>query len=104
MATTMITGRLVVGISGASGVVYGVRLLESLRGSGIETHLVMSRSARLTLAYELPLKVADVEALAGVNHRQGDIGASISSGSFRTLGMIVAPCSIRTLSERKRET
>ena len=91
------TGRLIVGISGASGVVYGVRLLEALRGSDVETHLVMSRSARLTLAYELPLKAADVEALAAVNHRQEDIGAAIASGSFRTMGMIVAPCSIRTL-------
>jgi 4-hydroxy-3-polyprenylbenzoate decarboxylase len=99
MQSIVMTGKLVVGITGASGIVYGVRLLESLRGSGIETHLVMSRSARLTLAHELPLKVADVEALADVNHRQEDIGASIASGSFRTLGMIVAPCSIRTLSE-----
>jgi 4-hydroxy-3-polyprenylbenzoate decarboxylase len=91
--------RLIVGISGASGVVYGVRLLQTLRESGIETHLMMSRSARVTLAYELPLKVAEVESLADFNHRQEDIGASISSGSFRTMGMIVAPCSIRTLSE-----
>jgi 4-hydroxy-3-polyprenylbenzoate decarboxylase len=91
--------RMIVGISGASGVVYGVRLLQSLRESGIETHLIMSRSARVTLGYELPLKVAEVEALADFNHRQEDIGASISSGSFRTMGMIVAPCSIRTLSE-----
>ncbi|MFO1284549.1 MAG: UbiX family flavin prenyltransferase [Burkholderiales bacterium] len=91
--------RLVVGISGASGIVYGVRLLEALRGSGVETHLVMTRSAQLTLAYELPMKLADVQALADVVHRNENIGASISSGSFATLGMIVAPCSIRSLGE-----
>ena len=93
------TRRIIVGISGASGIVYGVRLLEALRAAGLETHLVMTRSAQVTLGYELPLKVADVQALAHVNHRQEDIGASISSGSFPTLGMIVAPCSIRSLSE-----
>jgi 4-hydroxy-3-polyprenylbenzoate decarboxylase len=91
--------RLIVGISGASGVVYGVRALEALRGSGIETHLVMTRSAEMTLAYETKLKVADVHALADVVHPIADVGAAISSGSFRTLGMIVAPCSIRSLSE-----
>jgi 4-hydroxy-3-polyprenylbenzoate decarboxylase len=91
--------RLVVGISGASGVLYGVRLLEVLREQPIETHLVMSRAAEVTLAYEMKRKVADVEALADVVHPSHDIGASISSGSYRTLGMIVAPCSIRSLSE-----
>jgi flavin prenyltransferase len=91
--------RLVVGISGASGVVYGVRALQRLREAGIETHLVMSRAAKITLAHETDLKVADVEALASVVHRADDIGASISSGSFRSLGMLVAPCSIRSLSE-----
>jgi 4-hydroxy-3-polyprenylbenzoate decarboxylase len=91
--------RLVVGISGASGIVYGVRLLEALRASGVETHLVMTRSAQLTLAYELPMKLADVQALADVVHRNENVGASISSGSFATLGMIVAPCSIRSLAE-----
>ena len=91
--------RLIVGISGASGIVYGVRTLQALRGLDIETHLVMTRSAQVTLAHEMPLKVADVQALAGVVHRVEDIGASISSGSFQTLGMIVAPCSIRSLSE-----
>ncbi|MCL4761857.1 MAG: UbiX family flavin prenyltransferase [Burkholderiales bacterium] len=90
---------MVVGISGASGIVYGVRMLEALRGSGVETHLVMTRSAQVTLGYELPLKVADVHALANVVHRNEDIGASISSGSFPTVGMVVAPCSIRSLSE-----
>ena len=91
--------RLVVGISGASGVIYGVRALERLREAGVETHLVMTRAAKITLAHETDLKVADVEALASVVHRAEDIGASISSGSFRTLGMLVAPCSIRSLSE-----
>lgn len=91
--------RLIVGISGASGSIYGVRVLESLRTLGIETHLVMTRSAQVTLAYEMDLKVRDVEALADVVYRIDDIGAAISSGSFKTLGMLVAPCSIRTLSE-----
>ena len=91
--------RIIVGISGASGIVYGVRLLEALRPTGLETHLVMTRSAQVTLGYELALKVAEVQALASVVHRHDDIGASISSGSFATLGMVVAPCSIRSLSE-----
>ena len=91
--------RLIVGISGASGIIYGVRLLEALRAAGIETHLVMTRAAQVTLAHEMPLKVADVQAIAAVVHRVEDIGAAISSGSFRTLGMVVAPCSVRSLSE-----
>ena len=91
--------RLVVGISGASGTLYGIRLLEALRELDFETHLVMTRSARLTMSYETSLKPADVEALATVHHRNDDLAASISSGSFRTLGMVVAPCSIRSLSE-----
>ena len=95
----MASRRIIVGISGASGIVYGVRVLETLREAGVETHLVMTRSAQVTLGYELSLKVAAVQALATVNHRIDDIGASISSGSFMTMGMIVAPCSIRSLSE-----
>ena len=91
--------RLIVGISGASGIVYGVRLLQALKTAGIETHLVMTRSAELTLAYEMSLKVRDVHALASVVHPAADVGAAISSGSFKTMGMIVAPCSIRSLSE-----
>ena len=91
--------RLVVGISGASGAVYGVRLLELLKECGIETHLVMSRAAQTTLAYETDLKVAQVEKLATVVHSYNDIGAACSSGSFKTMGMIVAPCSIKTMSE-----
>lgn len=93
------TRRIIVGISGASGIVYGIRMLEALRDVSLETHLVMTRSARLAMAYETSLKPADVQALAAVNHRNDDMAASISSGSFRTLGMVVAPCSIRTLSE-----
>jgi 4-hydroxy-3-polyprenylbenzoate decarboxylase len=91
--------RLVVGISGASGVIYGVRVLEILRHTGIETHLVMSRSAEMTLGYETDLKAKDVRALASVSHPIADVGASISSGSFQTMGMIIVPCSIRTMSE-----
>lgn len=91
--------RLIVGISGASGIVYGVRVLQALKDTPIETHLVMSKSAEITLAYEMQIKVADVHALAKVVHPVQDIGAAISSGSFHTRGMIVAPCSIRTLSE-----
>ncbi len=92
--------RLIVGISGASGIVYGVKMLQALHETGVETHLVMTKSAEVTLAYELPgTKVADVQALADVVHPVGDIAAAISSGSFRTQGMIVAPCSVRSLSE-----
>jgi 4-hydroxy-3-polyprenylbenzoate decarboxylase len=91
--------RLIIGISGASGIIYGVRLLEALRAIEVETHLVMTKAAQITLAHEMSMKVADVHALADVVHRAEDIAASISSGSFQTLGMIVAPCSIRSLSE-----
>jgi 4-hydroxy-3-polyprenylbenzoate decarboxylase len=91
--------RLIIGISGASGTVYGVRLLEILRKAEIETHLVMSKSAEMTMVYETDLKPKDVRALADVHYPVSDIGAAISSGSFPTLGMIVAPCSIRTMSE-----
>ena len=91
--------RLIVGISGASGVMYGVRILQVLQGTGIETHLVMSDSAKMTLATESDLSVRDVEALATEVHSARNIGATISSGSFRTMGMVVAPCSIRSLSE-----
>jgi 4-hydroxy-3-polyprenylbenzoate decarboxylase len=91
--------RLVIGISGASGAIYGVRLLELMKDSGIETHLIISRAARLTLAHETDISVADVEALATVVYPEQDVGAACSSGSFRTLGMIVAPCSIKTMGE-----
>ena len=91
--------RLIVGVTGASGIAYGVKLLELLRNLPIETHLVMSRSAEVTLAYETRLKVDAVKALAHVVHRNDDMAAPISSGSFRTLGMVVAPCSVKTLAE-----
>lgn len=95
--------RLVVGISGASGVIYGIRLLEILRDLPErvrpETHLVMSRSARMTLAYETDLALEDVVTLADRSHPDSDLGAPIASGSFRTLGMIIAPCSVKTVAE-----
>src|SRR5688572_8007976 len=91
--------RLVIGISGASGVIYGIRLLELLKGSMIETHLVMSRTAELTLTYETNRKVASVKALADFCHSNDDLAAPISSGSFLTLGMIVAPCSAKSMAE-----
>ena len=91
--------RLIVGISGASGIAYGVRLLELLRNTEIETHLVLSKAAHITLASELDRKISEIHALAAFVHPANDIGASISSGSFRTIGMIVAPCSMRTLAE-----
>jgi 4-hydroxy-3-polyprenylbenzoate decarboxylase len=91
--------RLIVGISGASGTIYGVRLLQALRDVAIESHLVMSRSAEVTMAHELDMKIKDVHALADVVYANTDIGAAISSGSFRTEGMVVAPCSIRSLAE-----
>jgi 4-hydroxy-3-polyprenylbenzoate decarboxylase len=91
--------RLIIAITGASGVRYGVRLLELLQPLAIETHLVLSRSAEVTLACETELKIADVQALADHWYPAGDMAAAISSGSFRTLGMIVAPCSVRSMSE-----
>ena len=91
--------RLIVGISGASGIVYGVRILQALQGTDIETHLVMSDSARVTLAAETDMSLKEVEALASQVHSVKNIGATISSGSFKTMGMVVAPCSIRSLSE-----
>jgi flavin prenyltransferase len=95
--------RLIVGISGASGVIYGVRLLEALKALPkalrVETHLVMTRTAEVTLAHETRLKVADVRRLADVAYKIDDLAAAISSGSYRTMGMVVAPCSMRSLSE-----
>lgn len=90
--------RLVVGITGASGVILGIRLLEVLRPMPVEVHLVMSPAARATIAQETTWKVSDVLALAEVVHRHADIGASIASGSFTTAGMVVIPCSMKTLS------
>ena len=91
--------RLIVGISGASGVLLGLRALDACRDLGVESHLVMSRSSALTLAQETDLDLAAVQARADVVHKAGDVGASIASGSFQTLGMIVAPCSVRSMSE-----
>ena len=90
---------LIVGISGASGIVYGLRALEMLKAAEVPTHLVMSKSARLTLQYEMDMSAGDLESLATEVHPPGDIGASIASGSFPTAGMLIAPCSVRTLSE-----
>ena len=90
--------RLIVGMTGATGTLYGIRILELLKGSGVETHLVMSKWAVRTLLHETRYSKAAVEALASVVHHPGDQGAAISSGSFQTLGMIVAPCSMRTLA------
>jgi 4-hydroxy-3-polyprenylbenzoate decarboxylase len=90
--------RLVVGITGASGVILGIRLLEVVRTLGVETHLVLSPAARVTIAQETTWKVSQVTALADVHHNHQDIGAAIASGSFATLGMAIIPCSIKTLS------
>jgi flavin prenyltransferase len=99
MASKDPSRRLIVGISGASGVVYGARLLELLRDTPVETHLVLSKAAQVTLASETDLRPAELAALADAVHGANDIAAPISSGSFKTLGMIVAPCSIRSLAE-----
>jgi 4-hydroxy-3-polyprenylbenzoate decarboxylase len=91
--------RLVVGVTGASGAAYGVRVLDACAELGVETHLVASRAAALTLKAETGLSVADLAARASATYKPSDVGAAIASGSYRTLGMIIAPCSIRTLSE-----
>ncbi len=91
--------RIVLAITGASGAVYGRRCLEALKDAGAETHLIVSKSAEMTLSYELGIKAADLESLAFARYAAADIGAPISSGSFRTDGMIVAPCSVKTMSE-----
>jgi len=91
--------RMIIGISGASGVTYGVRVLQLLRNAGVETHMVMSKTAELTFAYDTDLKIAEVTELANVCHAIDDMASAISSGSFRTAGMIVAPCSMRSMSE-----
>jgi 4-hydroxy-3-polyprenylbenzoate decarboxylase len=91
--------RIIVGISGASGAIYGVRMLQVLTKLPVETHLVMSRAAEMTLAYETDLTPKDVRALADVVHGFGDVGAPIASGSFRTMGMVIAPCSVHSMAE-----
>jgi flavin prenyltransferase len=91
--------RLIVGITGATGIVYGVRLLELLRDTEVETHLVVSRAGDLTRAHELAISARELRELATVHYPIGDVGAALSSGSFQTLGMVIAPCSVRTLAE-----
>lgn len=91
--------RLIIGISGASGIIYAIRLLESLKETPIETHLVISKAGQLTLSQETDYKLAEVTDLADVHHPIGDVGASIASGSYKTLGMVVLPCSIKSMSE-----
>lgn len=91
--------RIVIGISGASGVIYGVRALQAFAELDVETHLVMSKSAELTVHHELDLSTKEVKAMASVVHPIRDVGASIASGSFRGMGMLIAPCSMRTLGE-----
>ncbi len=96
----MLTNKhLIVGISGSSGVIYGIRLLQALKGTDITSHLVMSKPAEMTLACETDLKATDVRAMADEVHPIGDIGASPASGSFPTMGMVIAPCSMKTLAE-----
>jgi flavin prenyltransferase len=90
--------KIIVGITGATGAIYGVRLLERLREAGVETHLVISRWGARTLIHETPYSREQIEALASVSYPPGDMGAAISSGSFRTDGMIIAPCSAKTLA------
>ncbi|WP_031235641.1 UbiX family flavin prenyltransferase [Asticcacaulis sp. AC402] len=91
--------KLIVAISGASGSVYGITALRLLKHAGVETHLVVSRAAALSLSAETDFSLSDIQGLADVVYKPGDIGATIASGSFRTLGMLVAPCSIKSLSE-----
>ena len=91
--------RLILGISGASGVIYGIRMLQILQETPIETHLVISKSAEITIAYETDWKAAGVKELADVIYPAADIGAAISSGSFKTMGMVIAPCSVRSMGE-----
>lgn len=91
--------RLIVGITSASGAAYGIAALRLLREMGVETHLVCSRAAALTVSVETPHSMAEIAAMADVSYPSGDVGAAIASGSFPTLGMLIAPCSIRTMSE-----
>lgn len=91
--------RLIIGISGASGAIYGIRALELARGSGVETHLVVSQAALLTLNQELGLTKGDLFSRADEVHPVQNVGATIASGSFRTMGMLIAPCSVKTMSE-----
>jgi len=96
--TEKLSGKIIIGVTGATGIIYGVRLLEILEGTGVETHLVMSKWAARTLLHETSYAVEEVQQMATHSYQSGDQGASISSGSFLTNGMIVAPCSMRTLA------
>lgn len=96
---TMETQRLVIGISGASGAGLGIRLLEACQKLDLETHLVISKAGEITIAQETDRSVSEVKALASHTHKSADIGATIASGSFKTMGMVVVPCSIRSMSE-----
>ncbi len=91
--------RIVVGITGATGIIYGVRLLELLRSLDIETHLVISKAGEMTRAHETDLSSAALRNLATRHYPVADVGAALASGSFRSMGMIIAPCTVRTLSE-----
>lgn len=91
--------RMIIGISGSSGIIYGIRLLQVLRDLSIETHLVVSRAAQLTRSYETSMSASELKALADVAYRCGDITAPIASGSYQTMGMIIAPCSMKSLAE-----
>lgn len=91
--------RIIIGISGSSGIIYAIRLLEALKPMAIETHLTISKPARLTLSYESELSLQDLKSMADIYHPIDDIAASIASGSFKTMGMIIAPCSMKTLAE-----
>ncbi len=91
--------RIIIGVTGASGAVYAKRALVALREADVETHLVISRAAEMTLRYELNTTAAEIAELADFRYAIGDVGAPISSGSFKTAGMLIAPCSVRTMSE-----
>src|SRR5262245_28163544 len=93
------SNRIIVGISGASGITYGIRTLQMLRQASVESHLIVSKAAEMTLSYETDMTLKELRALADHYHPTSDIGASISSGSFPTRGMIIAPCSVKTMSE-----
>ncbi len=99
MMTTLKKPQLVVGISGATGIIYGIRLLQCLRETGIETHLIMSNAAHQAAAFESSMSTTDIHQLATRYHKMTDIAALVASGSYKTMGMIVAPCSMRTLAD-----
>lgn len=96
---TAVPKRIIIGVSGASGAIYARRVLEALRDTDIESHLIISKAAEITLRYELDMAATDMKALADQHYAIGDIGAPISSGSFKTIGMLIAPCSVKTMSE-----